>query len=128
MISKLKTEHYHNRVSGSRGDSSATWKIIGEIVPNQKRKPNTYTFDNLGEKAEEFNVFFSKVGQNTYKRSQELLQNEEILPFSQHCSIADTNSAFRAKPVDSNTIILTIKSLNSTSSIGSDDISLPTVP
>ncbi len=34
------------------------WKVTEEIVPNQNNKHNAYVFDNVNDKAEEFNSFF----------------------------------------------------------------------
>ena len=124
LINKTRSDHYCNRLSDSKGNSSATWKIIGEIVPNQKHKSSPCNFDDPGEKADEFSDFFSKVGERTYERSQEQLKDKDYVLPEHNYYTTDTDSAFRPKTVDINTVILTIKSLNSTTSVGSDDISL----
>lgn len=38
LINKSKSEHYQGRLKDYKGDTSAVWKVIGEIVPNQKKK------------------------------------------------------------------------------------------
>ena len=73
MISNRKSEYYNNEISNCKGNISSTWKVIKEMIPNQKNKSNTYVFDNLKDKAEEFNHFFSGVGETTYHCSQELI-------------------------------------------------------
>lgn len=124
LINKTRTDHYHKRLKDSKGNTSGTWNIIKEIIPSQKNKHNAYNFENLSEKAKEFNNFFATVGESTFKRSQKELFNEGksiAQPPQLNINIV---SAFRPQPVDTNTIILTVKDLNATSSVGSDGIKL----
>ena len=48
-----------------KGNSSAMWKLIKEIIPNQKSGIDTHEFqinENISDKAEEFNTFsFSQI-------------------------------------------------------------------
>ena len=125
LISTSKTEHYQDRLKDCEGNTSATWKVIGEIIPNQKNKHNTHNFANIKEKVEEFNNFFSNVGESSFKRSQEELRKEETITIDRpHVNTINVNSSFRPKPVDVNTLILIVKDLNATNSIGSDGIAL----
>lgn len=125
LISTSKTEHYQDRLRECKGNTSATWKVLGEIIPNKKKKHSTHNFGNVKEKAEEFNTFFSKVGESTFRRSQEELRMEETVTVNgPHGDTIDVEASFRPKPVDANTIILIVKDLNATNSIGSDGIAL----
>ncbi len=124
LMNKTRMDHYHNRLKDGKRNTSATWNVIKEIIPSQKNKHNAYNFDNLSEKAEEFNNFFSSVGESTFIRSQEVLTNEGKSVVQLPQSNINTVSAFRPEPVDINTVILTVKDLNATSSVGSDGTGL----
>ncbi len=45
--------------------TSSVWKVIKNILPNQKCSTNFLDFDNVQEKAADFNCFFANVGRNT---------------------------------------------------------------
>ena len=100
------------------------WKVVGEVIPKQNNKHNGYGFDKISDKAEEFNSFFSSVSESTFRRSQEELESESEFVADRPHFNSNVNSAFRPKPVDANTVILTVKHLNTTTSIGSDGIAL----
>ncbi len=76
------------------------------------------------EKAEEFNNFFSSVGETTFKCSQKELTNKGKSVVQIPQSNINIVSSFRPEPVDTNTVILTVKDLNATNSVGSDGIGL----
>ena len=124
LINTTKTEHYQDRLRDCKGNTSATWKVIDEIIPNQKNKNNTHNFTNMKEKVEEFNNFFSSVGESAFRRSQEELRKEVDMVNRPHINNYNVNSFFRPNPVDVNTVILIVKDLNATNSIGSDGIAL----
>ena len=124
LINTTKTEHYQDRLRDCKGNTSATWKVIDEIIPNQKNKNNTHNFTNIKEKVEEFNNFFSSVGESAFRRSQEELRKEVDMVNRPHINNYNVNSFFRPNPVDVNTVILIVKDLNATNSIGSDGIAL----
>lgn len=69
---------------------------------------NTYDFDNVKEKAEEFNNFFSSVSETTYNRSQELLGANSNSTINLNDSNTDPTHHFRPEPVSINLVILTI--------------------
>ncbi len=123
-ITIAKKEHYAKKLSDCRGDSSATWDGIKEIVPNKKSYPETYEFENVSSKAEEFNRYFANIGRTTFDLTQQSGQNSRM-PLTDPPTLVSGGSrvSFRPKPVDTNTIILTLKSLNETRSVGSDGIS-----
>ncbi len=58
LISKTKADYYHAQINNYRGNSSATWKVIIDLAPCQKCNSSSYNFDNMSDKAEEFNMFF----------------------------------------------------------------------
>ncbi|MPC09078.1 hypothetical protein E2C01_001680 [Portunus trituberculatus] len=58
---------------------------------------------------------------STFARTQEKLRNEEITVNRPDVNATKVNSAFRPEAVDSVTLILIVKDLNATNSIGSDD-------
>lgn len=41
LISTSKTEYYQDRLRDSKGNTSATWKVLGEIIPNKKKKKHS---------------------------------------------------------------------------------------
>ncbi len=65
MISGTKSQYYKNEIINCKGKTSSTWQVVKEIIPSQKNESNTFAFDNVKEKAEEFNNFFSCVGETT---------------------------------------------------------------
>ena len=58
----------YDKLKDCRGDSSVAWKLIKEIVPNQKSGGNTQEFQSNENihvyKAEQFNFFFRKYKQD----------------------------------------------------------------
>ncbi len=38
IMKRSKTEYYHDRLNECKGNTSTTWKAIGEIIPNKKGK------------------------------------------------------------------------------------------
>ncbi len=91
----------------------------------QKNSSEDYVFLDKKVKAEEFNTFFANIGKNTFELTQKSLPNNEVTcpELSPHDS-DNRNNIFRRQPVDVNTVILTIKSLNETRSVGCDGTSL----
>lgn len=71
LMDQTEAEYYYNHIVNCRRTAS-TWKDIKEIVPIQNKTSNTYNVDDLCDKAEKFNNFFSRIGEKTYKRSQEV--------------------------------------------------------
>ena len=61
------------------------------------------------------------MGKNTYEKTQEILHGENVTCFSNENVNLGEGSSFR-HPVDTETIILTIKCLNETSFLGSNRI------
>ena len=76
------------------------------------------------KKVEEFNIFFVNVGKITYERSQSSLNIDHQYNDERANTNLTGDDLFRLKPIDTNTLILTIKHLKDTNSCGSDGIIL----
>ncbi len=125
LLNKTKKEYYHNQLSNSKNNIAATWKIVKDAIPPSKTKSNTCIIEDEQNKAEEFNTFFANVGKNTYDKTQHSLQDRQQPNEDERESNIDSlTPLFRPQPVDTNTVILTIKHLNESKSFGSDNISL----
>ncbi len=123
--SLLKTgeQAYHREeISDCRGSSAATCKAVKGITP-KKRESNNSSFENETAMAEKFNEFFVTVGKRTFQTTQNDLKDaSQSYDNPQH--YVTHEHFFRPPPVDMNTVILTIKRLQKTTSAGSDDITL----
>ncbi len=58
-INTTKIKHYQNQLKDCKGNTSATRKVIGEIIPNQRTKYKMPNFADIENNVEEFNYFFS---------------------------------------------------------------------
>ncbi len=123
LISKTKTDYYHAQIKNCRGNSSATWNVITDLVPGQKRSSSSYNFD-MSDKAEEVNKFFSNIGKTTYERTQHSLRGPHDTTVNNHNPVMREGACFRPEPVDTDTAVLTIKSLKETKAVGSDSTPL----
>ena len=122
LLKIAKTTYYRNKILKSKS-SKETWKAIKNVIPD-KRKNVKLDFDNPNEKAGQFNRFFASVGENTFKRTQETLGDEDKenyrrIPFEVNNEI----KWFRPQPVTVDTVILTFKTLNDSKAFGVDGIS-----
>ncbi len=124
LISKTKADYYHARINNCRGNSSATWKVITDLIPCQKRNSNSYNFDNMSYEAEEFKMFFSNIGKATYERTQLSFRDPHNRTVNNSNPALREGACFRPEPVDTDTVMLTIKSLKETKAVGSDGIPL----
>ncbi len=78
----------------------------------------------MSDKTEEFNKFSSNIGKATYERTQHSLRGPHDRTVSNHNPVLREGACFRPEPVDTDTVILTIKSLKETKAVGSDSIPL----
>lgn len=128
---KLQTEkkaYYHNQFRQSKGNSSQMWSNIRKIIPNIKPN-NIITNEDNNDKAEDFNNYFASVGRKTFERCRSDLTSNDTTSDNirvTHDTVynTETNNFFRPKPVDVETVILTISKLRKTKSVGNDGISL----
>ncbi len=123
LIARTKAQHYNSIFNDNRGNTSKIWKTIREIVPSRNTNSNA-CIDNGGDEPNEFNKLFANVGKNTFQKTQEILHGAGVPHPAMVQEHFGGDDAFRPHPVDTETVILTIKSLNETSSVGSDGISL----
>ncbi len=124
LIDESKIEHYRNKFNENKGSIAKTWKIIREIVPSCKGNASERNFDNDIKKTNDFNNHFANVGNNTFLKTQETLHGENVTHFNDMNATVDSVHNFRPQPVDTDTIILTVKGLKDISSVGSDGIPL----
>ncbi len=124
LIKNSINSYYNKKFHDRRGNTATTWKLIREIVPDKKNNAVLHPFDNCVDKAHEFNTYFTNEGKSTYDKTQCTLHNYDI-PSAHDTNFApcDTNH-FRPQPVDVSTVILTVKALNDTSSVGAGSIPL----
>ncbi len=93
------------------------------IVPSKKVISTTYGHGNALETDEEFNELFVNVGKRTYERTQSQLSHVNSDQEASRYNAVHEH-LFRPDTVVMNTVILTLKRLKNTSSVGSDGISL----
>ncbi len=76
LISSRKRHYYLDKLNNCKGNTAATWKVIRNIVPNNKNHSISHTPGDALRKAEEFNNFFANVCKTTYEETQRMLANE----------------------------------------------------
>ncbi len=76
----------------------------------------------MSDKAEEFNKIFSNIGKATYERTQHSLHDPHDRTVSNRNPSLREGACFRPEPVDTDTVMLTIKSVKETKAVGSDGI------
>lgn len=124
-IRRGKATHFQDRFNNCRGDSSATWKVVEDMIPGFRCKGRNVPLDDPLKKAEDFNQYFASVGEIAFKKSQEGMDDDLMSRVVRENANIQTNPnipIFRPQPVDVNTVILTFKSLRVTNSYGSDGI------
>ena len=119
-----KKQHFNTEFNDCKGNSGATWKVVEGMLPGLRSRDRSLVFEDPIEKAEDFNQYFSSIGEIAYRKSQEGIDNS-----IRHEMGNNVNSQspldipkFRPQPVDVYTVILTFKELHSSNSIGSDAI------
>ncbi len=125
LIQSTKRDYYLKELTINKNNSTDKWNIIKEIIPNPKNSSEDYGFLDKEAKAEEFNTFFANIGKNTFELTQKsLLSNDLTYPDLDHHDYDNSVKVFRPQPVDVETVMLTIKSLNETRSVVCDGITL----
>ena len=122
-LSDSKNKYFKQEFQKTKGNIRGTWNVIHRIIPKNKNISISlpYSEADIRKRAEDFNKYFAKVGENTFKKSQEnMVDGSEFSEnFNQiHCN----PEKFRPQPVDMATLVFTIKSLKSTNAKGSDGI------
>ncbi len=75
-------------------------------------------------KLKNLTFFFSNIGKATYERTQHSLRDPHNRTLNNRNPARGEGACFRPEPVDTDTVILTIKSLQETKAVGSDGIPL----
>ena len=96
------------------------------MLPNKKNKTGVIlrNDETLEERAQQFNTFFASVGKHTFENAQHYVKDNGGILKTVQTDVIDSAFMFRPKPVDSATIVLTIKRMKNTNSYGSDEVPL----
>ncbi len=70
LLHNAEREYYRSEFENCKGNISAIWRLIRNIMPSKKIINNTYGHGNVLEKAEELNELFVNVGKRTHERIQ----------------------------------------------------------
>ena len=122
LIQNSKKKYYKDKLHECKGNSKATWQTVREIIPKNVNNTLDSEYDNISEKAEEFNHFFANVGKKAFLESQEDSLNTTTAFDRPIDSDASENPKFRPSPVDIDTVISTFNQLRNTNACGSDGI------
>lgn len=60
------TDHCQDRLDDTKGNAAATRSVGKQIIPGKEYKHHVNSFDDSSEEAEEFNTFFSSVGESLH--------------------------------------------------------------
>ncbi len=123
LIQDAEQNYYKKEFYNCKGNTSAAWRLIRNMVPSKKSTSNGYGHGNDLEKAEKLNDLFVTIGKQTFEKMQNYQNHISVNQETLHHHIVHEH-LFRPEPVDANTVILTIKHLKNTISVGSDGISL----
>lgn len=80
-------------------------KLSMKLLLVKKNKSNVYTLDNLKDKTEEFNHFFSSLGKTIYNRYRNYLELTPSQPFTITTRLSILACSLDPKPVDTNEVI-----------------------
>lgn len=126
LIKKAKRIHFSARINNANGDSSATWKVINEVVGKKKKKPGIDKIEvngSLIEKedliANEFNTYFTKIAENIKKDIPNSdLNFKDFLPPPQQ-------RTFFLNPTTRPEVIEIVRNLKSKFSTDINDVNVP---
>lgn len=128
LLKESKTKHYDKKFEDNKGNSSAIWKLLRELIPTSERESSNAAVeegDNVKSQADTFNKFFANVGRETFEKSQQNVSKDYLINNTVTQDISNQQiHLFRPQPVDSATIILIIKSMKISNSCGCDGIQL----
>ncbi len=123
LLQHAEQQYYREQFNNCRGNTAATWKVIRDIMPKQRSSVYNSSDDKTGyEKANIYNELFANIGKQTFEKTQyqsSILTND----IDEYQALTLENS-FRPEPVDTSTVILTIKHLSKSNSAGWDGIKL----
>ncbi len=117
VVRKAKQLYLMDSLNRASGDSKKTWNIANSITNRNKAKQKLPECVNgkTGSKeiAEEFNKFFTEIGQKLASKFQ----------FSKHMERIPTYDKFELKPVEEEVVQKLIRSLKPKASSGADGLS-----
>ncbi len=105
------------------------WRNVRGMVLNNKPDNISITNEEIDDKAEDLNNFFANIGRETFVRctrnfTSTNTNSDNVRVMQDFMYNLDFFFIFKPKPVNVETVILTISILKETKAIGSDGISL----
>ena len=67
-LRSAKKQHFKSEFHDCKGDSSATWKVVEDMLPGLRSKDRGLDFEDPVQKAEDFNNYFANVGEIAYRK------------------------------------------------------------
>ena len=124
-----KTKYFQEEFEKCGRNTTKKWKVAKKLIPENRNKSNKQMFSNVQDKVEKFNQFFSQVGEETFRKTQDSFQNTNTNAGNPTNHRVRTRTEpnferplFRPTPVSVEVVILTFKRLKETHAIGSDNI------
>ena len=126
LIDSSRKKYYREELKHNKNNLTVSWNIVKTMLFNNYNANPQLDNEDLVNKAEKFNDFFANVGKKPYERTQEEMLKDNSFQCTGEQLVSNGNplNFFKPSPVDCNTVILTVKSLNESSAYGSDGISL----
>ena len=122
MLRKAELKYNSEEVQQKKGNSRSLWKIINRLIPSKEKDRHVYTKD-LKSVANEFNIFFSTVGENAARESTRLAEINNIsLNESLENLVRPKSGLFHFKRVTCDEVRSTVMSLPANKSPGQDKI------
>ena len=122
VMAKSKAQYFKNKFQECGKNSAKKWNAIKGLLPDKKKNIQSNNFDDLESKAEEFNEYFSKVGQKAFEKTQENINTRVDVMQRTSDLRSDNVNLFKPQPVTIETVILTFKQIRDTNAVGTDDI------
>lgn len=131
LIRKTKNDYYQNKITQAGNDYKKIWKIINDITGSTKKtkqienisikSENNDNINNNKEKAEEFNIFFTNLGENMANKIHKVVPAVNFLKNDK----VENNIFF--KPVTKNEVTILISKLKNSSAPGPDKLTATTI-
>ena len=124
MLRDTENNYTFHDVQANKNSPRALWKIINRAVSSKENQQSSYAKD-LSTIANEFKLFFSKVGQNAAEASQRLMEKNNItarLQLSDTNPSSNTPGLFNLKSVSCEEVRRVVKSLPIDNSPGPDKV------
>ncbi|CAB4034648.1 Hypothetical predicted protein [Paramuricea clavata] len=126
---KAQRNHVYNEVMKHKNNTGSLWKIIKDTVAYKEKETVVYSKDPKIV-AEEFNHFFSSVGENTAIAASQLLQDYNIYPDTPPTAAFNRNypvyesEMFNFDPVSCSEVKNIIMSMPTNKAPGKDKVSM----